>query len=250
MRLTGRTILITGGSSGIGKGLAQAFHERGNQVIITGRREKMLAETAKRFKGMEAFAMDVSKEADVRRLLASVSKKYPALDVLINNAGIMRYPDFSKPESLGDGLFDEVETNLKGLIRMTAFFLPLLLRQKEATLINVSSGLAYVPLAFTPIYCGTKAAVHSFTDSLRHQLRKTAVQVVEIAPPGVETGLGKAPGRPDGGYRGMELGAFIAKTMKALKTNKGELPIAQAKFLKLGARLAPSRFFRMLNPSK
>ncbi len=250
MRLTNRTILITGGSGGIGKGLAQAFHELGNQVIITGRHEKTLAETAKQFKGMEAFSMDVGKEADVRRLFASVSKKFLNLDVLINNAGIMRYPDFSKPETLGAGLFDEVETNFKGLIRMTSAFLPLLLKQKEATLINVSSGLAYVPLAFTPIYCGTKAAVHSFSDSLRHQLRKTPVRVIEIAPPGVETDLGKAPGRPESDYKGMALDAFITKTIKALGTNKAELPIAQAKFLKLGSRLAPSRFFKMLNPSK
>ncbi len=191
MRLTGRTILITGGGSGIGGGLAEAFHQRGNKVIITGRRPKVLKEMTQKHKGMEAFAMDVSSESDVQRLYKAVSKKYPTLDALINNAGLMLWPDFATGERLDDNLYQEIDVNLKGLIRMTAVFLPLLKKQKESTLVNVSSGLAFVPLASTPIYCATKAAVHSFTDSLRYQLRNTLVEVIEIAPPAMSSRLAR-----------------------------------------------------------
>lgn len=250
MKLTGRTVLITGGGAGIGGGLAKAFHERGNKVIITGRRKEPLMKMAGEHPGMEAFAADMAKEADIQRLFDLVSKEHPSLDVLINNAGIMLWPDFSKPETLGENLFDEIDINLKGLIRATAVFLPLLMKQKEATLINVSSGLAYIPLAMTPIYCATKAAVHSFSDSLRYQLRKTPVKVVELAPPGVQTNLGQTPGKPQGDYPMLKLESFIALAMKGLASGKGELPIGQSKMLKLGSRLVPSFFFNMMNPSK
>ncbi len=248
MKLTGRTILITGGGSGIGGGLAEAFHEKGNKVIITGRRPKVLKEMTQKHKGMEAFAMDVSSETDVQRLFKVVSKKFPTLDVVVNNAGLMLWPDFALHQRLGPTLYDEIDINLKGLIRVTAAFLPLLTKQKEATLVNVSSGLAFVPLAGTPIYCATKAAVHSFSDSLRHQLRKTSVEVIELAPPAVKTELGEAPGQPSRDYPRMPLDPFITETMKALGSGKKELLIGAAKFLKTGSRFFPGRVFKMLNP--
>jgi len=250
MKLTGRTVLITGGGSGIGGGLAKAFHRQGNKVIITGRREKNLADFASQFPGMEAFTMDVAKDSDIQRLFQVVSEKFPALDVLVNNAGVMKWWDFTKPETLSGELFEEIDINVKGLIRMTAAFLPLLSKQKEATLINVSSGLAYMPLSRSPIYCATKAAIHSFSMSLRHQLRDTPVQVIELAPPAVKTDLGKTPGVPDVKYPMLELDAFIALTMKALESGAGELPIGQSKALRFGSRFLPSFFFRMLNPLK
>lgn len=131
---------------------------------------------------------------------------------------------------------------------MTATFLPLLKQQKEATLINVSSGLAFVPLAPTPIYCATKAAVHSFSDSLRYQLRKTSVEVLEIAPPAVKTELGQSPGEPGRDYPRMPLDAFIKETMAALESGKKEMEIQRAKFLKFGSRFFPNKVFKMLNP--
>jgi len=248
MKLTDRTILITGGGSGIGGGLAEAFHQLGNKVIITGRRPKVLKEMTQKHKGMEAFAMDVSSESDVNRLFKAVTKKYPTLDVVVNNAGLMLWPDFAKGERLGDTLFQEIDVNLKGLIRMTTVFLPLLKKQKAATLVNVSSGLAFVPLSGTPIYCATKAAVHSFSDSLRYQLRQTAVEVIELAPPAVKTELGETPGNPDSSYPRMPLDLFIKETMKALGSNKKEILIGGAKFLKTGSRFFPGRVFKMLNP--
>jgi uncharacterized oxidoreductase len=251
MKLTDHTVLITGGAlPGLGGGLAEAFHKQGNKVIITGRKDQPLKEMAAKFPGMETFAMDVTKEADVRKLFEFVSQKFPALDVLVNNAGIMQWPDFAKLERLDDHLFDEIEINVKGLIRMTAVFLPLLNKQKESTLINISSGLAYMPLASSPIYCATKAAIHSFSMSLRYQLRKGPVRVIELAPPAVESNLGKTPGVPEAKYPQISLEVFISKTMKALESGNMELPIGQSKMLRLMSRLAPSFAFGILNPAK
>jgi uncharacterized oxidoreductase len=126
MKLTGHTILITGGGSGIGGGLAKAFHEKGNKVIVTGRRKPTLKAFAAKHPGVDFFAMDVSKDADIQKLYKFISKKYPTLDVLINNAGIWQNQDFTKAQTLEKHLFDEIEINLKGLIRMTQVFLPLL----------------------------------------------------------------------------------------------------------------------------
>jgi uncharacterized oxidoreductase len=250
MKLTGRTVLVTGGGSGIGGGLAKAFHEQGNKVIITGRREQTLKDFAAHYPGMEAFTMDVSKDADVQRLFTVISEKFPALDVLVNNAGIMKWRDFTKPEKLGGNLFEEIDINLKGLINMIAVFLPLLLKQKESTVINVSSGLAYMPLARSPIYCATKAAVHSYSMSLRHQLRDTPVRVIELAPPAVETDLGRGPDIPEMKYPMLGLEPFMVQTMKALESDGMELPIGQSKMLRFGSRFLPSVFFNILNPTK
>ncbi|HVM31543.1 MAG TPA: SDR family NAD(P)-dependent oxidoreductase, partial [bacterium] len=225
MKLTGHTILITGGGTGIGSGLARAFHERGNKVIITGRRAKILRDFSAPFPGMEAYAMDVSKEADVQRLYKVISKKFPSLDVLINNAGVGKVMDFAKPESLPRDLFEEVETNLKGLIRVSRAFLPLLMGQAASTLVNISSGLAFLPLGLTPLYGATKAGVHSFTQALRYQLRDTPVKVVELFPPAVATHFGKVPGAPDVKYPQMPLEKFIPKAMKALSTEGVELAV-------------------------
>ena len=250
MKLTGRTVLITGGGTGLGSGLAGAFHQRGNKVIITGRREKVIQDFAAKYPGMETLVGDVAQEGDVQRLLKQVSERHPRLDVLVNNAGIMQWPDFSKPETLDGRLFDEIEVNFKGLIRMTAAFLPLLSRQNESALINVSSGLAYMPLASSPIYCSTKAAVHSFTMALRYQLRRSKVQVLEVAPPAVESELGKTPGMPSADYPKISLQAFVDQTMKALESGNTEMPIGQSKMLRLMSRISPSFAFGILNPAK
>lgn len=251
MKLTGHTILITGGGSGIGGGLARAFYEKGNKVIVTGRRKPTLKTFATKHPGVDFFIMDVSKDADIQKLYKFISKKYPTLDVLINNAGIWQNQDFTKAQTLEKHLFDEIDINLKGLIRMTQVFLPLLYKQKESVLMNVSSGLAYMPLSMAPVYCATKAAVHSFSMSLRHQLRKTSVKVIELAPPAVETNLGKVPGKEDEiKYPKLGLEPFIVQTMKALESDETELPIGQSKMLRLGGRLLPSVFFNMLNPKK
>jgi uncharacterized oxidoreductase len=214
MNLTGNTLLITGGGSGIGRGLAEAFHKLGNQVVIAGRRPHALEETVGANPGMKCLTLDIEDSAAIRTFAAEVTTQFPALNVLINNAGIMRAEKLLAQEP---GLADAeaiVATNLLGPIRLTAALLPHLARQPRAGIVNVSSGLAFVPLALTPTYCATKAAIHSYTQSLRYQLRATAVEVFELAPPYVATHLMGGASDP----RAMPLDKFIAEVMQILKT--------------------------------
>src|SRR6202521_6248299 len=187
MKITGNTILITGGGSGIGRGLAEALHAKGNQVVIAGRRKKWLDETIAANPGMKAAILDIENSDAIRTFAEQLKKDYPALNVVIHNAGIMR------PNPLQKGGTADAEatitTNLLGPIRLTAALLPFLLGQRNAAIMTVSSGLAFVPLTMTPTYCATKAAIHSYTQSLRYQLRDTSVQVLELIPPYVQTHL-------------------------------------------------------------
>lgn len=215
MKTNGNTILITGGGSGIGRGLAEAFHAEGNQVVIAGRRKKLLEETIAANPGMKSAVLDIGNADAIGGFAERMKKDYPALNVVIQNAGMM------KPESLQKGEVADAEatiaTNLLGPIRLTAALLPLLLKQSKAAIMTVSSGLAFVPLATTPTYCATKAAIHSYTQSLRYQLRDTSVQVLELIPPYVQTELMGPAMASD--PNAMPLKDFIAETMKILKTS-------------------------------
>jgi uncharacterized oxidoreductase len=214
MNPSGNTILITGGGSGIGRGLAQSLHALGNQVIIAGRRRQALDETTAANPGMTAFAVDVRDPASLRDLAAHAMAEFPSLNVLINNAGVMRREDLLAQQP---GLFDVetiVATNLLGPIRLTAALMPHLQKQPHATILNVSSGLAFLPLARTPTYCATKAALHSYTLSLRAQLRNTNIEVLELIPPYVATHLMDGFNDP----RAMSLSKFIAEVMVILTT--------------------------------
>ena len=189
MNMAGNTILITGGGSGIGRGRAEAFHAAGNRVIIAGRRPEPLAEVAAAHPGMASVALDVADPAAVQAFAERVPQDHPALNVLINNAGIMQAEDaLAEPFDLRDSEAT-IAINLLGPIRLTAALLPHLRRQRAAAVVNVTSGLAFVPRADTPTYSATKAAMHSYTQSLRFQLRETPVQVIELAPPLVATDL-------------------------------------------------------------
>ena len=233
MILTGNTILITGGGSGIGRGLAQAFHALGNQVVIAGRRRQALDSTTAASPGMKSLTLDIEDPAAIRAFAAQAAADFPSLNVLINNAGIMRpekllaqQPDLADAEAL-------VTTNLLGPIRLTAALLPLLQRQPRSTILNVSSGLAFLPLALTPTYCATKAAIHSYTLSLRYQLRATQIEVLELIPPYVATHLMGGADDP----RAMPLGKFIAEVMEILKTQPtpAEIVVENAKGLRFAA---------------
>ena len=249
MKISGNTILITGGGSGIGQGLAAALHEAGNTVIISGRRRAALEETVKAHPGMQFETLDVDSGDDITAFATRVSKKYPALNVLVNNAGIMRPEDVTAADHTTDTAEAIVTTNLLGPIRLIAALLPHLRKQQQATIINVTSGLAFVPLAFTPTYSATKAALHSYTQSLRHQLRKTAIEVLELAPPAVATDL--MPGQRVNA-RSMPLDDYIAESMGILAGTppNGEILVERVKPLRNAEASATfTGVFNMLNPA-
>jgi uncharacterized oxidoreductase len=233
MNMTGNTILITGGGSGIGRGLAEALHALGNQVVIAGRRQQALDETTAANPGMRALQLDVEDPAAIRAFAAQVAADFPALNVLFNNAGIMRAENLlAQQNDLADAEA-MVITNLLGPIRLTAALLPLLQKQPHSTILNVSSGLAFLPLAVTPTYCATKAAVHSYTLSLRYQLRATTTEVLELIPPYVATHLMQGADDP----RAMPLGQFIAEVMGILKSQPtpAEIVVNNARGLRFSA---------------
>ena len=233
MRMHSNTVFITGASSGIGRGLAEAFHKLGNRVVISGRREAALRSICEANLGMRYFALDVTDSGSVRDVARKVAEEFPDLNCVFNNAGVQKGHDFAAGEVLDEqAVLEEVNTNLLGVIRVASAFLPHLRGQQGSTLVNVSSGLAFVPLARFPVYCATKAAVHSFTMSLRHQFKGTGVKVIELVPPYVATELGKES--KAGGQFGpqpMPLEAFIAETMKALEGDADEVVIGDAKKL-------------------
>jgi uncharacterized oxidoreductase len=216
MKTTDNTILITGGGSGIGRGLAEAFHRLGNQVIIAGRGQKTLDETTAANSGMKSLTLDVSDPKSIQSFAAQLTKDYPSLNVLINNAGMMRPENLlEQPADLSDHE-KTITTNLLGPIRLMAALLPLLRKQPHATIMNVSSGLAFVPLAMTPTYCATKAAIHSYTQSLRYQLKATNIEVIELIPPYVQTTLTGDQQAKD--PNAMPLNEFVDEVMGILKS--------------------------------
>jgi uncharacterized oxidoreductase len=242
-------VFVTGGGSGIGMGLASAFHGRGATVIIGGRKLAALEAVAARHPGMQVEEIDVSNAASVANCAVRISQKYPQLTTVINNAGIQHLLDFNASESLDDKtIAEEIDINFKGLVRVSNTFLPLLKRQQSARLIHVGSGLAYVPLVAAPVYSATKAAVHSFTISLRRQLAASSVKVIEIIPPVVETGLHRAqPRKPP---QAMTLDAFVKAAMLGLDAGKSEIPVGLAKVLRIASRIVPRLFLKIINKNR
>ncbi|HEX8926403.1 MAG TPA: SDR family NAD(P)-dependent oxidoreductase [Terriglobales bacterium] len=234
MQMTGNTIFITGGGSGIGRGLAEALHKLANKVIIGGRRREVLADTAAANSGMEYVVLDTMNAESIRAAAKEATSRWPKLNVVINNAGVQRTVNFAEAPVDEHRFEQEIDTNIYGVLRVTNAFLPHLKQQPSATLINISSGLAFMPLAQFPVYCATKAFVHSFTMSLRYQLRGTSVRVVELAPPWVKTELDAQHQEavPSGSNFGpMPLPEFIAAAMQELASDSDELTVAGAKFL-------------------
>jgi len=240
-----RTILITGGTSGIGRELARQLLPRGNTVIVTGRDLEKLDATKRALPGVHVFQSDVSDPAAIKALHDSVVAQFPALDVLVNNAGIMRNLDINRDRDLFD-VTREIEINLAGPVRMVQQFLPHLRTRPQAAIVNVSSGLAFVPLPLSPIYCATKAAIHSFSQSLRIQLASTSVAVIELAPPGVETPLFRDEFPEFGDQKGMDVTVLATRAIAGIEAGKLEIRPGLSNVLKAMSRVAPNFMLHQL----
>lgn len=190
MNLSSNTMLVTGGASGIGLALATRFHAAGSTVVVCGRREGKLRDARERLPGLVTRVCDVSSAGERRALVEWVTRDFPELNVLVNNAGVQRYPELAGGEGDWAESEEEIAINFEAPVHLSMLLVPHLMRQKAPVIVNISSGLAFTPLSRAPVYSATKAALHSFTLSLRHQLAETPIQVIEIAPPAVNTDLG------------------------------------------------------------
>jgi len=246
MNLRNRTVLITGGTSGIGLELAKQLQERGNTVIVTGRDQQKLDATKRLLPGVHTFKSDVSDPTAIVALHDSVLVQFPALDTLINNAGIMRNLNLNLSRNLQD-VTREIDINLSGPVRMIQQFLPHLKACKSALVVNVSSGLAFIPMPISPVYCATKAAFHSYTQSLRAQLGGTGVRVIELAPPGVETPLFRGEFAQEmKGQKAMDVKVLASKAIAGIEAGELEIRPGLSNVLKIMSRIAPQLVFNQM----
>src|SRR5262249_37111582 len=247
MNLSNNAILITGGGGGIGWELAKQLHARGNRIVITGRDAGKLQKAEKALPGLRAIQSDVAEPKEIESLYARVAREFPETSVLINSAGIMRRIDLHGAGSDLEELTREIEINLNGTIRMTAKFLPHLKSKPTAAIVIISSALAFVPLPTTPIYCATKAALHSFTQSLRVQLKKTNVKVFELAPPATETEMISANPEDYKDASIMKVDAMVGAALKGFEADRLEIRPGQSNQLKFMSRLAPEFILKQLS---
>jgi uncharacterized oxidoreductase len=248
MKISGNTILITGGATGIGFALAEAFVKAGNKVLICGRRKTRLEEAREKLPQIQVRQCDLSKKEDRESLCNWVRDNYQDLNILVNNAGIQRAIDLKEGTAELFGGEDEVQVNFTAPIHLSAYFAPLLLGKKEAAIVNVSSGLGFIPIAAMPVYCATKAGVHMFSVSLRYQLKDTSIKVFEIVPPAVDTELGKGTtGDSEQEYRGIPPSEVAEAAMKAFKNDEYEIVIGEAKGLVERSRKDFEKAFQELN---
>jgi uncharacterized oxidoreductase len=247
MKMSGNTILITGGTSGIGFELARQLYPN-NTVILTGRNADRLNEAKATLSKVHTIQSDVSDPKAIAALYEKVTQEFSALNILINNAGIMRKLNLQDGGTDLTDLTREIDINLDGPIRMTKQFLPHLKKQNSSAIMNVSSGLAFVPFPISPIYSATKAGLHSFTQALRIQLTNTNVKVFELAPPGTETPLfrGDFDATDLGDMRGMSVEKLVKAAIKGLENDALEIRPGLSNTIKFLSRLAPGFALNML----
>ncbi len=255
MELKGNTVLITGGATGIGLAIADAFLGLGNDVIVCARTEENLRKAKEAHPDLHTIKCDISKEEDRKILHGTVMSDFPDVNILVNNAGIQRMIDlrkgtedlFNNTQECGG---DEIDINLKASVYLAAYFIPDLMRKKEAAIVNIGSGLGFVPMASVPIYCATKAALHSFSISLRYQLRESSIKVFEIIPPIVNTGLDKGARERRGQVnRGIPPEDVAKATLIGMEKNEAEIMIGMAQNIRSGAKDNFEQIFSRMNGS-
>lgn len=248
MKISGNTVLITGGATGIGLALAEAFSQKGNEVVICGRRRNKLLEAQGKLPNLHIKVCDISKDRNRKALFDWATSNFTNLNILVNNAGIQRQIDLTKGIADLESGEDEIRVNLEAPILLSALFIPHLIKQKESAIVNISSGLAFVPIAAMPVYCTTKAAIHSFSLSLRHQLTRTGVKVYEVAPPTVDTELDKGARKRRGQVnRGIKPEEVAAATIKGVENDDFEIVIGMAQHLMTLSRTNPEQIFKQIN---
>ena len=233
MKIAGNTILVTGGTSGIGRALAEALHAKGNKVLIAGRRQALLDEVTGRNPGMIGLAVDLSDTAAIAKFAETVKEQFPDLNVLINNAGIAGLEDYTAESIDLTHAYRTIQTNIVGVVQLSAALLPTLRAQSRSTLMVTTSGLAFVPYPPGPVYSATKAFMHNWLDAIRVQLRNTSVQVFELVPPYVQTELGGPQQASD--PRAMPLDEYTKEVMEILEESniaKGEILVERVKPLR------------------
>jgi len=249
MNESGNHVVITGGTSGIGLALAEALSAAGNEVLICGRREKRLAEAGARIPNLRTFACDLAETGGRRALYDRVREIFPDVNALINNAGIQRNIDFRNgPQDLESGE-NEIRINLEAPVFLTALFVPLLKGKEGAYIVNISSGLGFVPMASVPVYCATKAARHTFSMTLRVQMAPLGIKVLEVIPPAVESELnpqGRA-GRPRGAMGLVDVHEYVASVVKGLRDDVPEIGYGYTQDMMKASRADLDKRFQMVN---
>lgn len=243
MNITNKTVLVTGGGSGIGFEIAKILGEKNNQVIITGRTESKLQKAASQLKNVSIIAADITDEQSVEKLVAQINQEYGKLDILINNAGNAYVYDLAKVTDTYQKAKDEFETNFFSILNLTDKLLPVLSAQTEAAIINVSSVVAFVPAGDISTYSASKAALHSYTQSLRLALAATNVKVFELMPPLVNTDFSK----DIGGENGIHPNVVAGNLIKALEKNEYEIRVGDTEYVYQLSLSAPAEAYKMMN---
>ena len=248
MEISGNTVLITGGATGIGYALAESFLAAGNEVIICGRREERLLKAQKNHPELHIKVCNVAEEGDRRTLVEWITANFPNLNILVNNAGVQRDIDFTKGIAEFLAGENEIKINLEAPIVLSGLFIPYLTGKKEAAIINISSGLGFVPAAKMPVYSATKAGLHAFSMALRQQLLKPGIKVFEVVPPAVDTEL-NPEGRAQRSNFKVDLKPkeFVASVMKGFKNDIFEIGYGMTEGFIKASRAELDKSFQQMN---
>ena len=239
MKLKDKTMLITGGTSGIGFELAKKLIAAGNTVLVTGRDSDRIQKAKQELRGVHVFQSDMGEPSEIALLHREIIEKFPRLNVIINNAGIMRNLNLNNTPS--SGLTREIEVNLSGPMLLNQLFLPHLLKQSEALIVNVSSGLALIPFVISPVYSAAKAGMHAYTRCLRAQMKGTSVRVIELLPPGTETPLFRGEFEKEmKGQKGMDVSVLVKEAIAGIEADRDEIRPGLTKVLGVMSRVAPN----------